>query len=87
MVTVFRILFNSICENYGYNTENAYHSFFDCPKYNEERLSFLSNINARLKTRGPWGHFATLSNNDFIWVYKGYCAIWPLGRKTKKRIP
>lgn len=34
-------------------------------------------------TRGPIGRIAHLRNTGFIWVFKGYHAIWPLSRLTK----
>ena len=48
---------NSICENSGYHTENAYHFFFVCPKYNEERHSLFFYQISMLVLQKPetWG--------------------------------
>jgi len=35
---------NCICDNCGFHTENAYHFFFECPQYSEERITLFNSI-------------------------------------------
>lgn len=44
-------------------------------------------VNARLCNKRSMGPHAHLSNNDYKWAFKGYCAIWPLRRITKHKYP
>lgn len=46
-----------------------------------------SSFNSNGKPRGPMGHIVHLSNAGLIRAFKGYSAIWPLGRLTKNQYP
>ena len=46
MLTFIKIFIkdNCICDNFGSHTENAYHFFFECPRYSEERITLFNCI-------------------------------------------
>ena len=59
---------NCICDNCGSQTENAYHFFFECPQYSEERITLFNCISNMGMQKRLSLHLTLYGDSDIFYV-------------------